>query len=193
MNEARYRDAESRMWSHVGVQPTERWLDLEVTGTRVRALEAGVGTPVVFLHGGNVGAWSWAPLVAELQDFRCIVLDRPGCGLSPALTTSFDDVAHLQSFADAFVVDVLAALGLAQADVVAISYGGYFALRAAAAHPERVRRVVEMSWPIGAPMGRMPAVMRMTGIRSLGLLMARLPFIDDPVRAAGAARRFFSA
>ena len=85
MDEARYREAEHRLWEHEGLAPTEQLLALSRTGVTVRVQEVGQGPPIVFVHGASNGGTSWAPLVARLAGFHSIVLDRPGCGLSPAL------------------------------------------------------------------------------------------------------------
>ena len=183
MNEAKYRAAERRYWALEGVAPAELWLDLPVTGTRVRVQIVGNGPTVVFVHGVNNSGTSWGPLAARMPGFRCLLLDRPGCGLSERLTTRFDDVEAFVPFAEAMIVEVLDALDLETAHVVATSLGGYHALRTAAAHPERVRRVVEFSFPIGAPIGDTPWVMRLAGVRSLARLMARVPVNDRMVRS----------
>jgi pimeloyl-ACP methyl ester carboxylesterase len=43
--------------------------------------------------------------------------------------------------------------------------------------------VVEHGFPIGAPIGETPLVMRMTGVRALGRLLARMPLNDRMVRS----------
>ncbi len=182
-NETRYREAERRFWESLGVSPTERRLALPHTGATVRIQEVGEGPAVLFVHGGSTSGASWAPLVAQLQDFRCIVLDRPGCGLSDPLATHFDDVDRLATFAEALLVDVLDALDLDLAHLVATSFGGYIALRTAAAHPDRVRRMVEFGWTIGAPTAGFPAAMRITSVPFLGRLMAAIPPNAFAVRA----------
>ena len=182
MNEARYRAAENRLWASVAVRPTERVLELGRTGVNVRVQELGEGPTVVFVHGGSICGASWAPLVAHLDGFRCVLLDRPGCGLSAPLATGFDDVARLGAFADSFVADVLDALDLDRAHVVATSFGGYTALRSAAAHPERIDRLVELGYPIGAPVDRVPMVMRVTAIPLFGRLAASVPPTPRAVR-----------
>ena len=53
----------------------------------------GEGPAVVFIHGASNGGSSWASLVARLDGFRCIMLDRPGCGLSDPLPTRPDGIA----------------------------------------------------------------------------------------------------
>ena len=183
VNEARYRAAERRYWDTEGVVPTEEWLPLPRTGTRARVQVLGDGPPVLFVHGvGNSGT-SWGPLAARLPGFRCLVLDRPGCGLSERLPTSAADVGSFATFAETLLVDVLDALGLDRAHLVATSLGGYFALRTAATHPDRVGRIVELGWMVGAPNGDIPLVMRLGGVRSLGRLMTRIPVNERAVRA----------
>ena len=192
---------EARYWATEGVSPEERWIELPSTATRVRLQVAGDGPPVLFVHGGSVNGTCFAPLVARLDGFRCLVLDRPGCGLSAPVRNGLTEIHQFQSFADTLIADVLDGLGLERAHVVATSLGGYFSLRGAAAHPDRVDRVVELGFPVGAPNGPMPLMMRVAGVRSLGRLMARLPVTsriarsmirqlgvrDDRITADGAA------
>ena len=174
MDVDRYRQAERNLWESVGAQPTERHVKLDCTGTTVRLQEVGAGLPVLFVHGASNAGSSWASLAARLDDFRCILVDRPGCGLSPRLADNLADMARLGTFADAFVVDVLDALDLATAGVVGTSFGGYFTLRAAAAHPDRIRRLVELGWTLGAPVESTPLVMRIATQPFLGRLMTRI-------------------
>lgn len=183
MKEVRYREAERRLWESVGVTPTEQRLQLGRTGVTVRVQEVGEGPAVVFVHGASNSGVSWAPLAARLDGFRCVLLDRPGCGLSEPLATGFDDVERLGAFADALIVDMLDALGLDSAHVVATSFGGYIALRTAAAHPDRIGRVVEFGWTVGAPMAAIPLVMRLASVPMLGRLLAAVPPNERAVRA----------
>jgi pimeloyl-ACP methyl ester carboxylesterase len=93
------------------------------------------------------------------------------------------DIAALEAFADDLVVDVVDAFDLAQVDVVATSFGGYFMFRGAAAHPARVRRLVELSWTFGAPAATTPLVMRIANLPSLGRLMTKIPPNERMVRS----------
>lgn len=183
MNEVRYREAERRLWESVGVTPTEQRLHLGRTGVTLRVQEVGQGPAVVFVHGASNSGSSWAPLVARLDGFRCVVLDRPGCGLSDPLATGFDDLERLGAFADSLIVDVLDAMGLDGAHVVATSFGGYIALRTAAAHPDRIGRMVEFGWTVGAPIARMPLLMRLASVPMVGRLLTAVPPNERAVRA----------
>ena len=183
MDERRYREAEAALWRKVGLRPSERLLELPAVGATVRVQEVGEGPPVVFVHGASNGGTSWAPLVAGLPGFRSILVDRPGCALSPALDRRFAGMAELGAFADELVVAVLDALELASANLIATSFGGYFALRAAAAHPARIDRLVELSWPFGAPMDSTPVIMRLAMVPLVGRLGARIPPTERMARS----------
>ena len=115
------------------------------------------------------------PLAVRLDGFRCILVDRPGCGLSPRLESGRTDMAGLARYADALVVDILDAIGAADAHVVGTSFGGYFALRTAAVHPHRVKRLVVLGWIFGAPTRSLPLVMRIAMQPLLGRLAVRVP------------------
>ncbi len=109
-------------------------------------------------------------------------LDRPGCGLSEPLAAPPDGIAGIEAYADSLIADLLDALGLAGSHVVATSYGGYFAFRGAAAHPDRIDKILEFSWTVGAPMARVPPVMRLGSLAGVGWLMARVPPTERAVR-----------
>ena len=106
----RFREAEGRLWHSVGVVPQERRVQLR-TGENVRVQETGDGPPVLFVHGASNAGTSWMSLMAALHGFRCIALDRPGCGLSdPIAGGPLHDIDAVESYADALLSDVLDAL-----------------------------------------------------------------------------------
>jgi pimeloyl-ACP methyl ester carboxylesterase len=179
--EARYRAAEARLWAAYGGTPVERLLHLERNRVTVRVQEVGTGPPVLFVHGANTSGASWAALASRLEGFRSILVDRPGTGLSEPLARSLD-AKTLPAFGDTLLVDILDALDLSSTHVVATSFGGYIALRTAAAHPDRVERMVQFSWPVGAPNPHLPAFMRMAGLPGIGRLMAAAPATQRTVR-----------
>lgn len=174
-NEAKYREAEQRLWEYAGLSPKEEWLDLRRTGTKVRVQVVGDGPPVVFVHGASNGGASWMTLVKQLDGFRCILLDRPGCCLSPPVAAKFDDVPTFAAFAENLVVDVLDAMALDTADVVATSFGGYIGLRTAAAHADRIRHLVLFGWSVGAPIAKTPLPMRFANVPGMTRLTTSMP------------------
>ncbi len=184
----RYRAAEQRVWANLGVTPLERRVTL-ASGSAVRVQELGDGPPVVFIHGVNVGGTSWCQLAARLDGFRCILVDRPGCGLSdPMVGGPLHDLARIEAYTDRLLSELLDALELDRAMVGATSYGGLFAFRGAAAAPERVEKLVEYSWLMGAPTESVPFMARMGGVPGMQALMARMPMSRGMVK--GALRQF---
>lgn len=180
MNEARYRETERRLWASIGLSPIERFVRLPQLGTTVRVQELGEGPDVLFVHGGSASGANWAPMLPHLDGFRCILLDRPGCGLSEPHGVDLRDVERFATFGDHLVVDVLDGLELPTARVVATSLGGHFAIRGAAARPERFERIVEFAYVPGAPMTHVPTSMRLALIPGIQRVMIAIP----PTRGA---------
>lgn len=181
MNEAAFRAAEQRLWQSIGVEPTERTIHLSRNDVEVRIQELGTGPPVLFIHGANTSGASWARLAARIGGFRCLILDRPGTGLSQRLSRRIDG-SSLPEVADTLVADILDALDLPWAHLVATSLGGYFALRAAASSPARIGRMVQFSWPVGAPIPHLPLAVRLMSVPGLSRLAASIPANDRSVR-----------
>lgn len=174
MDAARYLEAEAAYWDALGVQPSSRRVRLERLGVDVRVQEFGEGPPVLFLHGGPNSGSTWGPMLPHLPGLRCLLLDRPGTGLSGRLPTPLT-LSAAPAHGDALVADVLDALGLDDAHVVASSFGGYIALRSAARHPTRIRRMVQMACPAMAPGMRTPPFMRAIGFAPTRALLGVLP------------------
>lgn len=180
----RYREAERRLWDHIGVTPVERWVTLP-SGGQVRVQEVGEGPPLVLLHGGSIAGTSWATLAGALEGIRCVLVDRPGCGLSdPIVGGPLQDLRSVEAYADRLLGELLDALGLEAAAVGATSYGGFFAFRGAAAAPERVTRLVEYSWLVGAPSEAAPLTARMAAVPGMQAAMTRLPMTRGMVKRA---------
>jgi pimeloyl-ACP methyl ester carboxylesterase len=170
--EQRYREAEATLWASVGLTPSEHHVRLATTGTTVRVQEVGAGQPVLFVHGGPNAGSTWASLVAHLDGLRCLLVDRPGTGLSAPypITTS-----NLPRIGAAFVGDVLDGLGIDRAHVVASSFGGHLALRSAVAHPDRFRRMVQMACPALSEGDRIPVFMGLLTRRWIRRVVNALP------------------
>lgn len=176
--------AEARIWEKYGLEPVERRVTLATGGT-VRVQEVGEGVPVVFVHGGSVAGTSWAGLVAGLDGVRCLLIDRPGCGLSdPIVGGPPRRLEAVEAFADRFLADLLDALELRRAAVAATSLGGFYAFRGAACAPERVSRLIEYSWLVGAPSETAPWMARLGSIPPLRAAMSRVPMSRRMVRSA---------
>ncbi|ONM46661.1 alpha/beta fold hydrolase [Nocardia donostiensis] len=106
----------------------------------LRYHEAGDGPPLLLLHGSGPGVTGWRNFRGNLPvfaaDFRCLILEFPGFGVSD------DFGGHPMVTAADAVVRFVDALGLDRVDIVGNSMGGGVALGYASSHPQRVRRVV---------------------------------------------------
>jgi pimeloyl-ACP methyl ester carboxylesterase len=120
-------------------------LEFRRVRTRLGALsilQAGVGDPVVALHGlGGTKASFLTTVGALAPRYRVIAVDLPGFGDSVKPLAAPYDAPY---FARAAVA-LMDALGIERADVVGNSMGGRTALELGLQHRERVRRLVLLS------------------------------------------------
>jgi pimeloyl-ACP methyl ester carboxylesterase len=175
MNEPRYRAAEARLFADAGISPREHWVALASTGTDARVLEVGDGEPIVFLHGGPMAAGTWAYVAAALASTaRCLLVERPGCGLS-APPRTVPTPGGLAAYVAGLSADILDSFGLARASFVGSSFGGYSALCTAAGNPERVGRVILAGCPPFVPGWQPPAFFNVVKLPIVGRLVLAAP------------------
>jgi pimeloyl-ACP methyl ester carboxylesterase len=108
----------------------------------VKIIDRGSGTPVVLIPGIQ-GRWEWMSPAVDALSKRCRVItfslaDEPTSG------ARFDEASGIWSYVQ-HVADVLDAVGLAEATICGISYGGLIAAAFAARHPDRVSALVLVS------------------------------------------------
>jgi len=114
---------------------------LVVNGVRTRYLEAGHGTPLLLIHGGNFGkeesANDWDTNIEDLgATFHVYAPDKIGCGFTdnPKRDTEFVIGTTVQH-----AYDFLEAMKIRETHVAGHSRGGYVATRLALEHPEMVK------------------------------------------------------
>ncbi len=144
------------------------------SGIALRVLESGPanGSPVLLLHGWGVSAYLWRHNILPLAaaGYRVVAADLPGHGLSDAPA---DGGRYDLAFFTARTFELLDALGIGRAAIVAQSMGGKVALQCALDAPSRVSQL-QLYGPVGfgvippwqalAPMvphlpGELPAMM----------------------------------
>jgi pimeloyl-ACP methyl ester carboxylesterase len=166
----RYRQAERTLWAHYGLEPTERFIELDAPAVRLRVLEVGSGEPVLLIHGTG-GPGSLPSLVSELSGLRCLMLDRPGWGLS-------SPIDYAQHEYKTVVADLLSgaldALGIDQAHVIGASIGNNWALRLAQRQPARIGRIVLLGGSPLVPEIQVPGFIRLLS-SPVGAVIVRLP------------------
>ncbi|MFP5309857.1 MAG: alpha/beta fold hydrolase [Actinomycetes bacterium] len=174
---ARYARAERQLLDAYGLDATVRDLPVASIG-RTHVIEVGEGTPLVFVQGGGAPGAAWAGLLAGLDGYRRIAVDRPGFGLTPNVPHRRDTLREL---AATFLGEVLDALGLDTAVLVANSMGSWWTTRFAQAHPERVDALVHVGCPALLLDSSAPPPMRLLGVRGLGRLLVA---VQRPSRRA---------
>ena len=114
---------------------------IEVAGTRLHVRDTGPkdAPAVVMLHGFGASLHTFEPWAEALSaDHRVIRFDLPGAGLSePDPTGLYTDARSTE-----ILLALLDRLGIPRASLVGHSIGGRLAWSVAAAHPDRVDRLV---------------------------------------------------
>jgi pimeloyl-ACP methyl ester carboxylesterase len=166
----RYRAAERHLWQRYGIETRERWVELAEPRAQLRIVEVGSGRPVLFVPGtGGTGPY-WAPLVGKLPGIRCLLLDRPGWGLSSPVDWTKGEFATITN---RVLTGVLDELGLEKVDLVGASIGNLWGLRLAERHSERVGRLVLLG---GFPSAASPVPTFIKLLTSpIGALIVRIP------------------
>ena len=119
--------------------PTFAERHVDADGFRIRYLEAGEGPPLVCTHGA--GGLRLSPLYDALAAHRRVIaFEAPGFGTSPV-----NDRTHSMPELAATMRAAVAALGLAEADLMGTSFGGRLATWMAVQEPARWRSLVLLS------------------------------------------------
>jgi len=135
-----------------------QWLDeqlypfqsrfVEVEGNRIHYIDEGSGPTLFFVHPGVGWSFMYSDIIQDLRSrFRCVALDLPGFGLSPAAPgyqhTLTGDSRLLERF--------MQALGLTDVTLFSHDVTGSIALGVVARRPEWFRAVVVLpsfAWPL---------------------------------------------
>jgi pimeloyl-ACP methyl ester carboxylesterase len=111
---------------------------LDIDGLRVRYQVGGGGPSVLLLHGWGGRIESFTPVYNDLaRSYTVYAIDFPGFGDSslPAVPWGSADYARL-------TLAVMDRLQITRAHIIAHSFGGQVTMNLAAAHPERLGKLV---------------------------------------------------
>ena len=120
-----FRGRETRVATHSGT-----W--------RIHYYTGGDGPPVVLIHGLASRGDDWATFLPTLaRRHRVYALDLLGYGSSDRPHVDYSIALETE-----VVSGFLDSLHIVRADLIGVSMGGWIALKLAAEHPERVRKLV---------------------------------------------------
>ncbi|SRR5579883_154187 len=143
---------------------------LELPDARLHYIDEGIGPVLLFVHAGPAWSFIFRGLIVRLrEDFRCVALDFPGSGLSPAPVGYRPQLAGSAEILDRFI----RALDLREVGLVVHDLGGPVAIGAVARHPERIRAMAvteSFAWPLARENPRIARMLRIVGSRPFRLL-----------------------
>lgn len=144
---------------------------LEIEGMRAHVAVEGNGPALVLLHGTGASLHTWNGWTEALAgDFRIVRMDLPGFGLTGPHPDGDYSIGAYVRFVDA----VADRLGLRDFHLAGNSLGGRIAWNYAAAHPERVDRLILID-ASGYRMRSAPSlVFRLAALPGVGDLLAKL-------------------
>lgn len=164
---------------------TDEKKEIELASGTVRYREAGLGPPVVFVHGYLVDGRLWDGVVDRLSDrFRCLAPDWPIGAQQIAMKPNADLTPPGVA---ATIADFLARLDLDEVTIVGNDSGGAMSQILVTRHPERIARLVltncdtHENFPPGI-FKTMPPLAKLPG----GMALLSLPF-----RFGAVSRRAF--
>jgi pimeloyl-ACP methyl ester carboxylesterase len=162
---------------------------LTIDSHPIHYLDEGNGPTMAFVHAGPAWSFVYRDLIVRLRhQFRCVALDLPGTGLSPAAGGYQPSIQAGAAIFGAFA----RALDLRQVTLVTHDVGTPVALGAAIRMPERVAAlsVTEgFAWALADENPRIARTLRIVGSRPVGVLNDAVNFLARVTASrAGAGR-----
>src|SRR5215208_5473461 len=160
------------------------WVD--AGGVRIHVAELGPpdAEPLFLVHGWPQHWWAWNKVAPSLAvDRRVVMPDLRGHGWSEAPAAGYEK----DRLADD-LVGVLDALGIGRVDYVGHDWGAYAGFLIALQRPERIKRLLNMSFPHPWPSPRDRRDPRVLVSFAYQLPLAA-PFVGEALIAAGAVPR----
>lgn len=163
-------DAQKKMLDRYGVVTESLFKEVASVNGKAHVLTCGKGPAVVMINGIGTPGAMWAPLMAELSEYRLNVIDLPRFGL----TDFFPDFAEdTRGNAVRFLSEVLDELHLRHTPIISNSLGSLCASWLAM-DTDRVSALVHVGCPAIVLGTSAPLPMRLLSSRFLGKLLTRL-------------------
>ena len=138
---------------------------VRIGSQNIRYIDAGKGTPLVFIHGFGASIFSWRKNLDPLsKHLRVCAPDLPGFGYSDK---PLDGDYTIDAYAD-FIIQFMDKMRIKKAVLVGHSLGGGIALLTSLKYPSRVQSLILLdteAYPIKPPL--MLTVAKLPLIRSI--------------------------
>ena len=171
----KYRNSEINYFEECRVQADEHFIEIKELSIQIRVLTTGNGSPLLFVHGAPASGAIWAPLVTHLRDYKNIIIDRPGCGLSEKTNYKGLSRHQLQSIM-VFTIDaVLDHFKVPQLPIISSSFGSGLTLLYALKRSERVSKLIIEGCPALINGAHVPSFIKPMLLPGLKWLIPRLP------------------
>jgi len=171
----KYRQSEESMLKEYKLQREEHYISVEGIGIKVRVQVIGNGPPLLFIHGGPNAGSTWLQVASMLPEYKCLILDRPGCGLSDGFSYRDLTLEKLEGLIISVIDSVMDHFGIGKSSFLASSFGGYWAIRYALKKPERVDKMIQEGAPALVEGSTLPDFMKSIGNPFLKWLIPKLP------------------
>jgi pimeloyl-ACP methyl ester carboxylesterase len=113
-------------------------LQTSIDGYRAHYFKAGVGPPVVLLHGGASDSRDWLPTMTALESrYTLFAPDLLGFGRNERSREGY----YFSEFGR-FILGFMEALGLERPTLAGHSFGGQICLDVALQHPEKINKLI---------------------------------------------------
>jgi pimeloyl-ACP methyl ester carboxylesterase len=172
-----YRDIPAVQLEAKYASPASRFMHLD--GVRIHYRDEGSGPAILLLHANFSNLLGWDPWVQALQDrYRVVRFDIPAFGLTGPDPGGDYSNARTLALTEKFVD----ALGLRRFVIAGTSLGGGIAIRYAAAHPDRIEKLILLNPGIlegrsmaqaGTRVPRAADILKYTTPRALAAFMLR--------------------
>ena len=172
----RYRSSENALFRAYGLDPQEEVITIKKLDSRVRVQTIGSGPPLLFVHGAPNSGSTWVQLLPFFPSYKCILLDRPGCGLSEPISykniSGIDDVTEII----VSVIDgILDHFNIESASFVPSSFGGYLVLMYTLQRPKRVNKLIFEGCPAMVEGSHLPPFLKIILAPVLKQIIPKLP------------------
>ncbi len=150
---------------------------LSIRNYTIRYVSAGSGTPLILLHGGNIGWGQWYPNIAAFAKyFHVYAFDFPGGGRSSRVNFQSMNLTH--DLVDV-IDEAIQKLHIVKPHIVGSSIGGWVAMKLALKRGPKIGKLV-LADAIGFTRKLSP-MERIVGIPAIAGLMAKTML--KPVRS----------